>query len=640
MVRKIDKELSEWISVIADPGKEYLKKISEDPSAFRKLFIEEFARHLYEDMCRSRMLITAPFTLAPEFVEIEESEKMIWHEYASGIPAKLKSLGLMLKPSTEFYRTCIITDEDIEKLARLDHERYFSDHETSFNDLPDARKWYFRELNYLIPPQLKKLGLELYRPGEEQLISQAMIKKLARAIHSGYIKEMRDRGPEGSLSAYPGDSSLWLMDFDDLPVDIRYSNIDNAHHIATKLLAIGYRIKPVRPGFEALTLHLNDNEIEVMASIEHSRWSWDKRLNGWIFGSVKDIRKKTHPGLIPYEQLSEPEKEKDRELVRLIPALLQDIGYVAYPVDPERISELSYAIKPKSSIHNLLNETRKLNDEVKEVSASRPDVLEKISVINNKIEETIAEVQGSYVYARHIQKTYLPDDLFIRECFPESFVLFKPKDIVSGDFYFFSKQGSLRIIAAADCTGHGIPGALLSTIGYGITDQAVNEKGLTNPSRIMGHIYSKVHKFLRREEEMASVYDDMDLAVCSFDLDTKILQYAGVNSPLCRISGGELTEYKALNSVDGCVDGSGFTYETIQAQKGDIIYLFSDGFSDQFGGKYHKKYQRPRFKSFLLSIYMLPLSEQRDLLYEEFESWRDENDEDQTDDILVIGVKI
>lgn len=639
MVLKQIKDLTEWTDVIVDPGNELIRKIQDDPMASMKLFIEDIAGYLYDDMCRSRMLITAPFAVPPRFVDINDTEKQVWYDYAAGIPSKLKNLGLMMKQSSEFNTTCIITDEDIERLAQLDHEKY-EDHQTSFHDLPGARKWYFRELNYLIPPQLKKIGLEIFRPDEEQLISNAMIRKLARAIHSGYMKEIRDRGPEENIAAYSGDNSLWLIDFDDLPDDIQHSNIDNAHHIATKLLSIGYRIKPVKPGFEALTLRLSENEIETMAKIEHSRWSWNKRLNGWIFGNIKDTGKKTHPGLIPFEDLSEMEKEKDRELVRLIPSLLQDIGYVAYPVETERLRELSYALKPKSSIHNLLNETRKLNDEIKDVSESRPDVLEKIALINKKIEETIAEVQGSYNYARHIQKTYLPDDLYIRECFPESFVFFKPRDIVSGDFYFFNKQGSLRIIAAADCTGHGIPGALLSTIGYGITDEAVNEKGLTSPSSILGHIYSKVHRFLRRDEEQADVPDDMDIAVCAIDLDTRIIQYAGVTNPLYRISRGELKEYKAINSVDGCVDGSGFTFESIQAEKGDIIYLFSDGFSDQFGGKYHKKYQRPRFKSLLLSICSLPLSEQRDLLYEEFESWRDEKDEDQTDDILVIGVKI
>ena len=108
-----------------------------------------------------------------------------------------------------------------------------------------------------------------------------------------------------------------------------------------------------------------------------------------------------------------------------------------------------------------------------------------VRIRNKKIEEAISEVEESYNYAQHIQETFLPDDLYVRECFPDSFILFKPKDIVSGDFYFFSKQEHLIIFAAADCTGHGIPGALLSTLGYGILDQAVNEIKLTDPSHIL-----------------------------------------------------------------------------------------------------------------------------------------------------------
>jgi len=631
--------LKDWIAIIVDPEEEIFRKITDDPSTYLKLFTKDLAHFLYEDMCRSRMLVTSPFTIVQKFDDLEDSEKKIWQEYASGIPSKLTSLGLKLRPARGYYRTCIITDEDIEKLAGIDHEKFVHDHVTAFKELPGARKWYFKELNYLIPPQIKKIGFELIRPGEESLISQGMLRKLAKAIHSRYLKEMRDRGTSDATSVYPGDQGQFFMEFDDLPEDIKFSNIDNAYHIATKLLSIGYRIKPVKAGFEAFTLRLNEVEIETMAKVEHDRWSWDKRLNGWIFGNIKDNLKKTHPGLIPYEDLNESEKEKDRELVRLIPALLQDIGYVAYPVAPDRLLSLSYAIKPKSSIHNLLNETHKLNEEVRDLSKSNPAVVDKIGIINKKIEDTIEEVRGNYNYARHIQKTYLPEDLYIRECFPDSFVLFKPKDIVSGDFYFFSKQSNLRFFAAADCTGHGIPGALLSTLGYVITDQAVNEIRLTNPAEILCHIYSRVHKFLRRDDEQTAIHDDMDIALCCIDIDTRMLHYAGVSSPIYRISKGEIIEHRATN-IDGCTDGNTFTFEKIQTLKGDIIYLCSDGYPDQFGGRFHKKYQRPRLKSFLHSIHQLPMSEQRDMLYEEFENWREENDEDQTDDILVIGVKI
>lgn len=628
------KHLNSWADVIHDPDKEL--RITGNSELFRQKFVNELSQYLYEDMRRSRSLITSPFTITSEFDEIEENEKKIWFEYAAGIPLKLKSLDLMIRPVQGFIRTCIITDDEVEKLASLDHEKYYNDPDTSFSNLPGARKWYFRELNYLIPPQLKKIGFEIFRPGEEPLISPSMLKKLARAIHSRYLQEMRNRDKADSAK---GD---YVIDYDDLPDEIKYSNADNAYHIATKLLAIGYRIKPVSEGYQPLTLHLDENEIETMSHIEHLRWSWDKRLNGWIFGNVKDNEKKTHPGLIPYEELSESEKEKDRELVRLIPALLQDIGYEAYPVVPDRISGLSYAIKPRSSIHKLLNETRKLNDEIREMSSSHPEIEEKVMVINRKIEETISEVQGNYNYARHIQETYLPEDLFIRECFPDSFVLFKPRDIVSGDFYFFSKRDNLRIFAAADCTGHGIPGALLSTLGYGITDQAVNEIKLTDPAEILNHIYSKVHKFLRRDDDLSGMPDDMDIAMCSLDLNLKILRYAGVSNPIYIISGNQLTEYKAMNSIISSYEtgGHSFASEQIMVRKGDIIYLFSDGYTDQFGGRFHKKYQRPNFKTFLLNIHMHPMPEQRDMLFEELERWRGENDEDQTDDILVIGIKI
>ena len=115
--------------------------------------------------------------------------------------------------------------------------------------------------------------------------------------------------------------------FNDLPAELQHSNIDNAAHIPTKLLSIGYRIRPVNKGFKPLALHLDDEEVETMARVEHLRWSWEKRLNGWSYGKTKDDKKKIHPGLIPYDELDEPEKEKDRELVRLIPAILQDINY-------------------------------------------------------------------------------------------------------------------------------------------------------------------------------------------------------------------------------------------------------------------------------------------------------------------------
>jgi serine phosphatase RsbU (regulator of sigma subunit) len=432
-----------------------------------------------------------------------------------------------------------------------------------------------------------------------------------------------------------------LSDFDDLPDEIKYSNTDNAYHIPAKLLAIGYKIRPAGKGFKPVALHLNVKEVETMARVEHIRWGWDKRLNGWTYGKKRDNQSKKHPGLVSYEYLKETEKEKDRELVRLIPSLLKDIGYVAFPVNPERIKNLSYAIKPQSSIHRILDETNLMNSQIRKLVTLTPDIEEMVEKRNRKIEEAIKEVEESYNYARHIQETFLPDNLFVRECFPDSFILYKPKDIVSGDFYFFNKQENLTIFAAADCTGHGIPGALLSTIGYGILDQAVNEIKLTDPSEILDHLYSKIHRFLRSGEG-SGVLDDMDIVLCVFNSDNGLLSYSGVRNPFYRIGRGRLFEYRAGSSdeVSGDKGKSRFRTSSVSLKRGDTIYLLSDGYTDQFGGPNHKKYQTGKLKSFLMRIYKHPLAEQGDMLFEEIEKWREEKGEDQTDDILVIGIKI
>ena len=480
-------------------------------------------------------------------------------------------------------------------------------------------------------------------------ITTAMVKKLAKAIHSRYIHDMTKRDPgsekDSSVSAFftAADSESGRnVRFEDLPDDIKSSNLDNAFHIPTKLLATGYRIRPVKKGFKPATLHLSEQEIELMARVEHLRWCRDKILNGWIFGEKKDSRKKTHPSLVPYDDLDESEKEKDRELVRLIPALLKDIDYEAYPFGPGKTCKEPYSIKPHGSIHKILEETRSMNAQIRQLVRLSPKVDEMVKMRNHKIEEAITEIQASYNYAKHIQETFLPDNLYIRECFPESFVLFKPKDIVSGDFYFFSRMENLVYFAAADCTGHGIPGALLSIIGYGILDQAVNELKLSDPRNILNHLYSKIHRFLRRDEEETGINDDLDIALCTLDTGTNILTYSGVGSPLYHMTRNGLIEYKPQNSLEECKESHlySFVSEKIRIKSGDSFYLFSDGFADQFGGNSHKKYQSGRFKDLLLAIQSLPMPEQSDRLYEEFEKWRDENDEDQTDDILVIGIKI
>ena len=602
-----------------------------DPADFKKHFIDPVAKGLYQGIRQRAGLFVHPVSFLKNFVDLTRSEKSFWHDYASVIPVKLRSLNLLLRPFQEFCRTCIITDDEVDLLVRMDLDRF---RERSGRE---ERKILFRELNYLIPSGLKEAGLEIVRHEEVAGVNMSMIKKIARAIHSRYLHEIRKQA--GSDAAKKG---VGIQQFNDLPTELQHSNIDNASHIPTKLLSIGYRIRAVKKGFKPLALHIDDQEVETMARVEHLRWSWEKRLNGWSYGKTKDEGKKMHPGLIPYDELDEPEKEKDRELVRLIPAILQDINYEAYPVSPESISKLSYAIKPQSSIHKLLCETNELNDQIRGLASSFPVIDEKIRSVSEKIKLTIGEVQGSYNYARHIQKAFLPEDLYIRECFPDSFVFYEPKDIVSGDFYLFSRNNDHIIFALADCTGHGIPAALISTISYGILDQAVNIMKLSNPADIMHYLYSGVHRFLHRDLHENGVSDDMDIALCNLDSRTGFLTFSGTGNSLLHVTDGRINEIKSMAAREGGSDKEDETFVTgaLQLKENDILYLCSDGYADQFGGSKHKRYTRKRLSDFLLRISALPMPEQGDRLYEEIAMWREEKGEDQTDDITIIGIRI
>jgi len=658
-----------WSKIIYKTENQPTQVSSHSQINYKKLFVNKIAEGLYNDMELEWNPVTNIQTLKREFKDLPEDEKSFWVSYTNNIPAKFLTLNLFVSPFEDFCRTCIITDLEIAALIKIDHDKNISDlssnrlanikprseiskihpEHKSFQKSHKDRDQFYTEINYLIPVQFKKIGYEIIRNVEAVEIDLKMIRKLARAIHSKYLNEIRKQNSEiqkdqNNYSFYNmwNTGNQYTSDFDDLPEETKQSNIDNAAHIPTKLLSIGYKIRHVKKGFKPVVLHLSDEEIETMSKVEHIRWSWEKRLNGWKYGKTKDNKKKRHPSLIPFDELSESEKEKDRKLVRLIPALLQDIDYEVFPISPNRFNKLSYAIVPRSNIHKLLDETRELGEEVSSLASAFPDIHEKIKAMHGKIEETIKEVQGSYNYARYIQEIFLPEDLYIRECFPESFVLYKPKNIVSGDFYFFSKRGDLIIFALADCTGHGIPGALISTIGYSSLDQVVNVKKITDPAAILHNLYALVHRFLRRNLEQHGLQDDLDITLCLLDTKTNLLTYAGVGNLIYYISNGKIMEIKSeYFKYDANLKYTyRFTSNELKMKIGDTLYLSSDGYVDQFGGENHKRYQRKKLLDFLFKIHEHPMAEQSDMLNEEIEQWREEADEDQTDDISVIGIKI
>ncbi len=259
---------------------------------------------------------------------------------------------------------------------------------------------------------------------------------------------------------------------------------------------------------------------------------------------------------------------------------------------------------------------------------------------NNLIEYQKKEITDSIEYAKTIQQAMLPNDSEIHEIFPQSFVLFKPKDIVSGDFYWFKKIKNIHFVAAVDCTGHGVPGAFMSMIGSDKLNFAVQEKKLLQPSEILSELNNGVKAALKQNDTDSKSRDGMDIVLCAFDFKNKKLQYAGANRVLYKISNGEITEYVPTKSAIGGFTSENFEYKnnSIEYASGDIFYLFTDGYADQFGGNKGKKLMTKNFKQLLLSVANKSLLVQKEEIGKAFDDWK--SDYEQIDDVLVIGVRV
>jgi ligand-binding sensor domain-containing protein/serine phosphatase RsbU (regulator of sigma subunit) len=248
------------------------------------------------------------------------------------------------------------------------------------------------------------------------------------------------------------------------------------------------------------------------------------------------------------------------------------------------------------------------------------------------------DITDSITYARKIQHAILPDIALIKTHLPHSFVLYMTKDIVSGDFYWFSHLGSFSIIAAVDCTGHGVPGAFMSLIGYNLLNKIVNEQDITEPEKILLHLNLGVLEALYKNESESK--DGMDIAICRINHDAGTLQYAGAMRPLWIINKGELREIKADKIPIGTrqrdrEEAIAYTGHTMPFVKGDSFYIFTDGYADQFGGPKDKKYSSSKFKELLLTHSGLDFGGQEKNIRAEHLSWKGENE--QVDDILLIG---
>ncbi len=288
----------------------------------------------------------------------------------------------------------------------------------------------------------------------------------------------------------------------------------------------------------------------------------------------------------------------------------------------------------KPTYEELIEENRKLKDRL--ISTMR-----ELTQRNELLLEQQKEIEDSISYAQRIQSAIMPPKSMIKNALPKSFILYLPRDIVSGDFYFIEEAGDEVIFAAVDCTGHGIPGALMSVVGFNYLHQAVTEKHITKPSKILQFLDVGVNERLRQTDGQSGVNDGMDLGLCNLNLKTNVLQYSGAFNPLYIVSDNEITEIKADKFPIGVNPGGlpdNYNNHTFQLKEGDCIYLFSDGYADQFGGPNGKKFKYKQLREKLLEVNNLPMPQQKEILLKIFYDWK--GSEDQVDDVLLMGVRV
>lgn len=322
----------------------------------------------------------------------------------------------------------------------------------------------------------------------------------------------------------------------------------------------------------------------------------------------------------------------------LIVALLMVVAVIVYRSYIQKKAAHKEITTQKDEIEA---KNEELNQQNEEILTQRDEIESK----NHLLEEKNKEVIDSIKYAKRLQDAILTPESLIKEIVPNSFVLFKPKDILSGDFYWFDESDDKIYFAAADCTGHGVPGAFMSIVGYNLLKHAIHEHNKVLPNEILDQVNLELSNSLQQKYHESKVKDGMDISLCCIDKKTRMLYFSGANNGIYLYKNinhsPELVELKADKQPVGLFmedEVSAFTVKTLQLKEGDTLYLFSDGYPDQFGGAKGKKFKYKQFEDLLYSICDLSIEKQKIALNNVFDNWK--GNLEQVDDVLVIGVKV
>jgi len=304
------------------------------------------------------------------------------------------------------------------------------------------------------------------------------------------------------------------------------------------------------------------------------------------------------------------------------------------------IDQLTENEKLKEKVNRELEQkvkerTREISEQKEEIESQRDEIEAQRDLLFNQKKE----ITDSIGYAQRIQAAILPHKDYLDRVIPEYFVLFKPRDIVSGDFYWIKELDSSIIIVAADCTGHGVPGAFMSMLGITLLNELFVDGKSNSPGEILGELRTKVKAMLVQEGNIRDQKDGMDMAIALINKEKKELQFAGAYNPLYLIRQGELIELKGDKQPIGIHwEETEFSNQLVELKDNDSVYVFSDGYVDQYGGDHRKKFKTHKFKEMLLSVQSEPMEKQKQLIEETFELWR--GNMEQIDDVCVVGVRV
>ena len=248
-------------------------------------------------------------------------------------------------------------------------------------------------------------------------------------------------------------------------------------------------------------------------------------------------------------------------------------------------------------------------------------------------------ITDSLIYASYIQQAILPSEAYFTKLIPESFVFFHPKEVVSGDFYWVRKNSGKIFIVAADCTGHGVPGAFMSMIGVELLNKIIIDQNIHKPADILKVLSLGIERTFSGDDIKArAMKDGMDIGLCVIDFSERKLEFSGAFFPLYLIRDNQLTEIKGdRQSIGTNQDGQEFTNHVLDIEDSDVVYMFSDGYADQFGGPNNKKYMYRRFRHLLLTIHRFPMDDQKNILKDSILTWL--KGYEQVDDMMIIGLK-